>query len=62
MAVETAASTVTGAQTAGAAASRLQAEVEALSEILDANDHEQWPPVFDSLSVDGEGVSLATNL
>ena len=54
---------MTGAQTASAAASRLQAEVEALSEILDANDHEQWPPVFDSLSVDaGYADALAVAL
>jgi chromosome segregation protein len=62
-AVETAAGTVTGAQTASAAASRLQAEVEALSQVLDANEHEQWPPVFDSLSVDtGYEEALAAAL
>jgi len=62
-AVEAATGAATGARTASAAASRLKAEVEALSEVLDADDQEQWPPVFDSLGVDaGYEAALAVAL
>lgn len=53
----------TGANTAAAAATRLRAEAEALSEVLNAEDHEQWPPVFNALGVeDGYETALATAL
>ncbi len=52
-----------GSHAATAAATRLQAEAGALSEVLNAEDHEQWPPVFDALGV-GKGfeTALATAL
>ncbi len=46
-----------------AAATRLKAEVEALSEVLDAEDHDQWPPVIDALGVEaGYEAALAVAL
>ncbi|NQV83994.1 MAG: chromosome segregation protein SMC [Rhodospirillales bacterium] len=46
-----------------AAASRLKAEVEALSEILDSEDSDQWPPVIDALGVEtGYEAALAVAL
>jgi chromosome segregation protein len=48
---------------ASAAATRLQAEVEALTEVLDTEDHDQWPPVIDALGVDaGFEAALAVAL
>ena len=44
-------------------AARLKAEVEALSEVLDAEDFDQWPPVIDALVVDaGYEAALAVAL
>ena len=44
-------------------ASRLKAEVEALSEIQDAEDFDKWPPVIDALGVDaGYEAALAAAL
>jgi len=44
-------------------ATRLKAEVEALSEVLDAEDFDQWPPVIDALNVDaGFEAALAVAL
>jgi chromosome segregation protein len=53
----------TESHAAAAAATRLQAEVEALTEVLDAEDHDQWPPVIDALGVEaGYEAALAVAL
>ena len=48
----------TGSHAAAATATRLQAEVGALSDVLNAEDQEQWPPVFNALGVE-EGYEAA---
>ena len=53
----------TGSHAAAATATRLQAEVGALSDVLNAEDQEQWPPVFNALGVEeGYEAALATAL
>ncbi len=60
---EKAARAQSDAQEATAAATRLKAETEALTDVLDATDEDQWPPVFDSLDVEaGYETALAVAL
>jgi len=62
-AINQANTTTTESHAAAAAATRLQAEVEALTEVLDAEDHDQWPPVIDALGVEaGYEAALAVAL
>ncbi len=52
-----------GAHAAAATATRLEAEAAALSEVLNADDQDQWPPVFNALGVEeGYEAALATAL
>ena len=54
---------VTGSHAAAASATRLEAEAEALAEVLDAGDDDQWPPLIDTLGVEpGYEAALAVAL
>ncbi|MDA1088722.1 MAG: chromosome segregation protein SMC [Proteobacteria bacterium] len=52
-----------GSHAAAATLTHLQAEAGALSEVLNADDQDQWPPVFNALGVEeGYEAALATAL
>ncbi len=62
-ATERTADAVNHAHAAAAAATRLEAEIEALSAIFDAAATDQWPPVIDALGIEpGYEVALAAAL
>ena len=54
---------VSASQATTAALTRLEAEAQALANILETGESEEWPPVFDSLNIDsGYETALAVAL
>ena len=58
---------VAGSHAAAAAATRIEAEADALAEVLDAGDDDRWPPLIDTLGVEpgyeaALGVALGEDL
>jgi len=55
--------TVAESHAAAASATRFEAQVEALAEVLDAGDDDRWPPLIDALGVEpGYEVALGVAL